>query len=210
MVSRSCILSDSQCYAGILEINLRVKLFGIFRGHSRALIIQQKIILILSATVLFVFILSFIVERSFRLVRNDLVMPSDSLDRSMSSLSVDSQSEDDWDRSLIHDTGFFSLASPLQISAADVATTAMVSHLSGSTPRNSVIFPAEETPGRPTRYSSGSVLHSRNGSLDILDGGIKQRTLSDLLKLHSERGSSGDFNAEEATRIADVLGQWVG
>jgi hypothetical protein len=156
--------------------------------------------------VLFVFILSFIVEQSFRLVRNDLVMPSDSLDRSMSSLSADSQSEDDWDLSLTHDTGF--LASPLQISAADVAATAMVSHF--STPRNSVIFPVEETPGRPTRYSSGSVLHSRNGSLDILDGGIKKRTLSDLLQLHSEKGSNGDFNPEEAKRIADVLGQWVG
>jgi len=154
-------------------------------------------------TVLFVFILSFIVEQSFRLVRNDIVMPSDSLDRSMSSLSADSQSEDDWDLSLTHDTGF--LASSLQISAADVA---VVSHF--STPRNSIIFPAEETPGRTTRYSSGSVLHSRNGSLDILDGGIKKRTLSDLLQLHSEKGSNGDFNAEEAKRIADVLGQWVG
>jgi hypothetical protein len=36
-----------------------------------------------------------------------------------------------------------------------------------------------------------------------------KRTLSELLKLHSEKGCHGKFSPEEASRIADVLGEWV-
>jgi hypothetical protein len=35
-------------------------------------------------------------------------------------------------------------------------------------------------------------------------------SLSKLLRLHSEKDSKANFSAEEAARIADVLGQWVG
>ena len=59
------------------------------------------------------------------------------------------------------------------------------------TPRNSVLFPAD---GRPD-LSPGK--GCRRGD----------RTLSELLKLYAEKGT--DFSQEEATRIADVLGQWV-
>lgn len=148
----------------------------------------------------------------FHIARSDPVMPSDSLDRSMSSLSLastDSQPEDDWDHSLIHDLESSSLAAPLELSTAD---STAVSQLSGSTPRNSVVFPSEETPSRARRYISNQEtgLHSRSASVDVLDGCVKKRTLSDLLKLHSENGSNGDISVEEAKRIADVLGQWVG
>lgn len=63
-----------------------------------------------------------------------------------------------------------------------------------TTPRNSVIFPADgtdQTPGRG-RVSKG------------------ERTLSQLLKLHAEKGTEGNFSVDEASRVAEVLGQWVG
>lgn len=63
-----------------------------------------------------------------------------------------------------------------------------------STPRNSVVFPGdgvEETPGR-----------SRGG-------GKEGRSLSELMRLHAEKGTDLTFNAEEASRVADVLKQWV-
>lgn len=41
-------------------------------------------------------------------------------------------------------------------------------------------------------------------------GGKGKRTLSELLKLHAEKGTDVNFTAEEATRVAEVLGQWVG
>jgi len=134
---------------------------------------------------------------SFSLV---LAMPSD-FDRAMSSLSINStssQPEDDWDRSLLVEMA------PVEIPVTPV----VVAQLSSITPRNSVVFPAEGTPGRTTGYSS-SALPKKSDSMNGLEGGNKKRTLSDLLKLHSEKGSVAEFSPEEATRIADVLGQWV-
>ena len=61
------------------------------------------------------------------------------------------------------------------------------------TPRNSVLFPADATPD----------LSPRKG------GRRENRTLSELLKLYSGKGTNCQFSQEEATRIADVLGQWV-
>jgi hypothetical protein len=61
------------------------------------------------------------------------------------------------------------------------------------TPRNSVLFPAD----------GGPDLSPRKG------GRRGDRTLSELLKLYAEKGTDCQFSQEEATRIADVLGQWV-
>jgi hypothetical protein len=138
------------------------------------------------------------------------VMPPDALDRSMSSLSlnsVESQSEDDWDRSLLLD-GAASVALPVEVPVADPGTSAL-SQLSRTTPRNSVVFPAYGTPGRATHFNSCHGLHSRRGSVEGLEVDHKKRTLSDLFKLHSEKGSNGDYSVDEAKRIADLLGQWV-
>lgn len=69
-----------------------------------------------------------------------------------------------------------------------------------NTPRNSVSFPghgAADNEGTP----------GRNMSLGRGDG---KRTLSELLKLHAEKGTDVNFTQEEASRVADVLGQWVG
>lgn len=64
-----------------------------------------------------------------------------------------------------------------------------------TTPRNSVLFPRngeeEQTPGRAEGGHSG------------------KRTISELLKVYAEKGTDVQFSQEEATRVADVLGQWV-
>ncbi|KAI0058624.1 hypothetical protein BV25DRAFT_1902030 [Artomyces pyxidatus] len=36
-----------------------------------------------------------------------------------------------------------------------------------------------------------------------------KRTLSELLKLHAEKGTNVHFSAEEAARLEEVLGQWI-
>lgn len=69
-----------------------------------------------------------------------------------------------------------------------------------NTPRNSVSFP-----GRGAADNEGTP--GRNMSLGRGDG---KRTLSELLKLHAEKGTDVNFTQEEASRVADVLGQWVG
>ena len=61
------------------------------------------------------------------------------------------------------------------------------------TPRNSVLFPADRRPD----LSPGKGCRRGN------------RTLSELLKLYAEDGTDCQFSQDEATRIADVLGQWV-
>ena len=61
------------------------------------------------------------------------------------------------------------------------------------TPRNSVLFPADGVPDLSPRKGG------RRGN----------RTLSELMKLYAEKGTDCQFSQEEATRIADVLGQWV-
>ena len=88
--------------------------------------------------------------------------------------------EDDWDRSL-----------------PDTKDNAV-----STTPQSSIVFPVNETPGRST--------HSKNPSVQDVENGRGNRSLSELLRLHSEKDSKGNFSAEEAARIADVLGQWVG
>jgi len=121
--------------------------------------------------------------------------------------SVESQSEDDWDCSLLLDGGSTSIALPVEAPVADSGTPA-APQLSRTTPRNSIVFPGG-TPGRATHYNSSQGTHSRSGSVEGLEVGNKKRTLSDLFKLHSEKGSNGEFSVEEAKRIADLLGQWV-
>lgn len=63
------------------------------------------------------------------------------------------------------------------------------------TPRNSIAFP-----GATNGDDEGSPLAG---------GGPTKRTLSELLKVHAEKGTDVTFTPEEASRLADVLGQWV-
>ncbi|KAK7055276.1 hypothetical protein R3P38DRAFT_2846144 [Favolaschia claudopus] len=63
-----------------------------------------------------------------------------------------------------------------------------------TTPRNSVLFPGgagdDATPGAKTN-------------------GKGKRSLSELLRLHAEKGTDVTFSAEEAARVADVLRDWI-
>ncbi|KAJ6475747.1 hypothetical protein C8R47DRAFT_667243 [Mycena vitilis] len=65
-----------------------------------------------------------------------------------------------------------------------------------TTPRNSVVFPAgagdDATPGAKANGKSGG-----------------KRSLSELLRLHAEKGTDCTFSAEEAARVADVLRDWI-
>ena len=107
----------------------------------------------------------------------------ETLERSLSSPSLNSVPEDDWDRS-----------------PPDTKDNA-----APTTPQNSIVFPVNETPGKSARST-----HSRIASVQDMENGKGSLPLSELLRLHSEKDSKGNFTAEEAARIADVLGQWVG
>jgi len=107
---------------------------------------------------------------------------------SLNSTGSDSQNED-WDRFL-------------EITDEDMTSENTLSPLARTTPRNSVVFPADETPGRIVKTGGG---HGRDGSVD----GKGKRTLSELMKMHAERGTNCQFSVEEASRVADVLGQWI-
>ncbi|KAJ3724069.1 hypothetical protein EV361DRAFT_967000 [Lentinula raphanica] len=62
------------------------------------------------------------------------------------------------------------------------------------TPRNSVAFPTD-----------GEVHATPTGPI----GTKGKRSLSELLRLHAEKGTECRFSPEEAARVAEVLGQWI-
>ncbi|KAG1884376.1 hypothetical protein F4604DRAFT_1952440 [Suillus subluteus] len=62
-------------------------------------------------------------------------------------------------------------------------------------PRNSVLFPGE--------------VAQDNCSTPGANGSRKSRSLSELMRLHAEKGTDVTFNVEEASRVADVLKQWI-
>lgn len=69
-----------------------------------------------------------------------------------------------------------------------------------------VVFPSrggatDDDPNTPSPDALPS--HSHRG------GRSGKRTLSELLKLHAEKGTDVHFTSEEAARLEDLLGQWV-
>ncbi|KAJ7083658.1 hypothetical protein B0H15DRAFT_951895 [Mycena belliarum] len=112
-------------------------------------------------------------------------MSADDSDFSISKLSLHSsgsQSED-WDRSISMD------------GSQPPSPGGTTRPLATTTPRNSVVFPADDdaTPGR------GGPKSGEKG----------KRTLSELLRLHAEKGTDVKFSAEEASQVADVLRDWI-
>ncbi|KAH0581763.1 hypothetical protein J132_10900 [Termitomyces sp. J132] len=113
---------------------------------------------------------------------------TEQLDSSLTSLSInDSASQnEDWDRSLI-------------LSDVESSSLSLSQQISKETPRNSIVFPVggDATPGRTRVITAESP--AREG----------KRSLSELLRHHAEKGMAIKFSAEEASRVAEVLGQWI-
>lgn len=103
----------------------------------------------------------------------------------LSSLSLLSESED-WDRS---ESDRISVSAP--------PPNGHGSSSSGTMPRNPVAFPFHE-------LSSAQGCVSRLGT-----GAGAGRSLSELMRLHAEKGTDVSFTPEEASRVADVLKQWI-
>ncbi|KXN84105.1 hypothetical protein AN958_00430 [Leucoagaricus sp. SymC.cos] len=100
---------------------------------------------------------------------------------------------EDWDKSL----------SESNISSLALAENSSISTQSDApTLQNTVAFPASSGESDMT---SGQNSAGWNGS----SPGQGKRTLSELLKLHAEKGTDCHLSAEEAARLGDVLGQWI-
>lgn len=104
---------------------------------------------------------------------------SDPRSRSSVSLHSTGSQNEDWDRSESADT---------QVELGHGAPS--------TTPRNSVIFPADEVERTPGKMAAASE-------------GKSERTISQLLRLHKADGTGENLSQDEALRIAEVLGQWV-
>ncbi|KAF6741955.1 hypothetical protein DFP72DRAFT_831912 [Ephemerocybe angulata] len=96
-------------------------------------------------------------------------------------------------------------SSSSSIDAADWDTSVTMSDTPRLTPRNSVLFPQEVNQGG-LEESTPRRKETSQRSIGKGEGG---RTLSDLLKLHAEKGTRCAFTQEEARRVGDVLGQWI-
>lgn len=106
----------------------------------------------------------------------------------MSQLSLNSngsQTSEDWDRSLMLDDSI----------PPTPAEESQPHSLATTTPRNSIVFPGNGVGVDSTPKNAG--------------GGRTKRSLSELLRLHAEKGTDCHFSTEEAARLADVLGQWI-
>jgi hypothetical protein len=81
---------------------------------------------------------------------------------------------------------------PLESPTIDSPTTV------GSTASSRIVFPSHGPPDDTPVLRSPP--HGSRAS---------KRTLSELLKLHAEKGTDVHFSAEEAARLEEVLGQWI-
>ncbi|KAF8067651.1 hypothetical protein FPV67DRAFT_1492755 [Lyophyllum atratum] len=116
---------------------------------------------------------------------------SEEIDFSLSTLSLnsDGSQSEDWDRSLI-------------LSESESSSQSLTQMNATTTPRNSVLFPVDNS-ATPGRTRADTVDSPRN------TGTQGKRSLSELLRLNAEKGTDVKFSAEEASRVADVLGQWI-
>jgi len=95
--------------------------------------------------------------------------------------TINDSNQEDWDKSLVSEGS----------SGNDI-----------STPLNTVVFPVTGG-GDAMMPNHNSTEWSRTGSVQ------SKRTLSELLTRHAEKGTDCRLSQEEATRLGEVLGQWV-
>jgi hypothetical protein len=87
-----------------------------------------------------------------------------------------------------------------ELTSTDSTTTANTA-ASAST---RVVFPSQDGTADNNDIPSGpDALQSHRG------GRSGKRTLSELLKLHAEKGTNVHFTTEEAARLEETLGRWV-
>ncbi|KAH6909521.1 hypothetical protein BKA70DRAFT_1102390 [Coprinopsis sp. MPI-PUGE-AT-0042] len=78
-----------------------------------------------------------------------------------------------------------------------------------STPRNSILFPKDAYTTPNADPTSSPKATRRTSHRDSSPSKRPNRTPSELLKLHAEKGTTCAFTQEEATRVGDVLDQWI-
>ena len=66
-----------------------------------------------------------------------------------------------------------------------------------------VLFPSQGGGAAADLDAPTPDVHSHRG------GRAGKRTLSEVLKLHAEKGTDVHFSSEEANRLEELLGQWV-
>jgi len=87
-----------------------------------------------------------------------------------------------------------------ELTSTDSTTTANTA-ASAST---RVVFPSQDGTADNNDIPSGpDALQSHRG------GRSGKRTLSELLKLHAEKGTNVHFTTEEAARLEETLGRWI-
>jgi len=64
-------------------------------------------------------------------------------------------------------------------------------------------------PSRVVFPSSQGGCDDNDASVLPEGGRSRKRTLSELLKLHAEKGTNVHFTTEEAARLEETLGRWV-
>lgn len=69
-----------------------------------------------------------------------------------------------------------------------------------------IVFPSH---GGGAAHDDNPQPSTPDPSLSHRGGRSGKRTLSELLKLHAEKGTNVHFTTEEAARLEEVLGQWV-
>ncbi|KAH9990967.1 hypothetical protein BJV74DRAFT_757650, partial [Russula compacta] len=69
-----------------------------------------------------------------------------------------------------------------------------------------IVFPSH---GGGAAHDDNPDASTPDPSLSHRGGRSGKRTLSELLKLHAEKGTNVHFTTEEAARLEEVLGQWI-
>jgi hypothetical protein len=101
-----------------------------------------------------------------------------------------SQTPEDWD----HLESSSSMAEP---STSATSTSRVVFPSQGGAAAGAGAGAVADDPDTPTPEQSHRGRHA------------DKRTLSELLKLHAEKGTDVHFSSEEANRLEELLGQWV-
>ncbi|KAI0280407.1 hypothetical protein BGY98DRAFT_331405 [Russula aff. rugulosa BPL654] len=99
-----------------------------------------------------------------------------------------SQTPEDWDHP--------------ESSMVDPSASATVTSTAPTT-TSRVAFPSQGGAAAAADPDTPTPEHSHRG------GRAGKRTLSELLKLHAEKGTDVHFTSEEANRLEDLLGQWI-